>query len=91
MSCDHCRYADWERTKSGNLHPDGSGRCAFVWVAPELPKSFYWISGGQTPAGGFIERGDNKTDGCAYYGRRTGKYENHARMVLECADVKVVR
>ena len=63
--CKRCRWADWNRTRNGSLHPDGGGRCKFVWVAPPLPASMYWIGGAPaTPGGGFIERNGHEIHQC---------------------------
>ncbi len=61
-NCLNCGYANWERTKSGSLHPSGNGKC--VWEMPviDIPVSFYYIGHvvRQTvvapDGGGFINR-----------------------------------
>lgn len=66
MSCDDCIHAIWKRTSNGRLHPKKTGRCGFNWEMPPLPKAFYFY-GGVKPSGGFIERGETRTDGCPYF------------------------
>lgn len=34
-TCIGCRYARWERTKAGRLHPDGTGTCE--WRPAAVP------------------------------------------------------
>lgn len=75
MKCDDCKYAEWNRTKNGRLHPDKQGRCT-ISKSVKLPACLIgsWeykdygdeinISGRQ------IERGYS-FDKCAYYGRVT--------------------
>jgi hypothetical protein len=63
MTCDTCMHAVWKRTSNGRLHPDKTGRCGFVWVPPPIPKAFYFHMPAK-PSGGFIERGEARTDGC---------------------------
>lgn len=61
-NCLNCKYALWDKTSSGRLHPSGDGRCA--WKLPEIhiPKAYFyhayreeqWIV--PKPSGGTIER-----------------------------------
>ena len=56
-SCKGCKYADWERTKAGRLHPTGGGTCIFYVKMPALPNSMYWLLGaGPSFYGGSINR-----------------------------------
>ena len=69
-NCKDCKYADWDKTKSGRLHPSGDGRCTFPWKIPALPASMYWIGkNSPTPNGGSINRKKRFKDHCPYYGR----------------------
>ena len=70
-NCDGCKFANWERTKAGRLHPGKAGRCMALGRQPAIfvgvPASFYlpgWAhevtDGGQytiKPSSGTIERG----------------------------------
>lgn len=39
MICVGCKFANWSRTKTGALHPNGSGKC--TWKATmKVPGSF---------------------------------------------------
>lgn len=67
-NCLHCRYAEWDRTKSGKLHSSGDGQCKFIWTLPPLPSCKYWISFSQPkPNGGRINRKEELKDHCVYY------------------------
>lgn len=67
--CTHCKWAEWDRTESGRLHPSGDGRCRYPWRMPQLPASMYWIGSRHypTPSGGYISRKDHLSKDCAYY------------------------
>ena len=67
-SCVGCKYAEWDKTASGRLHPSGGGRCTYPFKIPPLPQSMYFIS---TPmaCGGNINRKSELPDHCAYYSR----------------------
>ena len=58
--CLTCRFAEWKRTASGKLHPDGSGRCRWEMPKIALPKAFYYVGsrdrGAPQTSGGRIER-----------------------------------
>ncbi len=41
-SCIGCRYANWEKTKIGRLHPSGKGVCTYRVKFPVLPASMSW-------------------------------------------------
>lgn len=69
-TCTNCKHAEWKRTKSGNLHSSGEGRCKYPWKMPQLPASMYWgwpIA--PTPCGGQISSKTGLKDHCAYYVR----------------------
>ena len=66
-NCMGCKYAEWYKTKSGRLHPNGEGKCLFEFKIPTLPACKYFVGGSPCICGGVIERKkDFKTD-CAYY------------------------
>ena len=67
-NCKGCKYADWQRTAAGKLHPSGDGRCKYPWKMPLLPASMYWL-GSARPSGGRISRRENFEDHCPYYTR----------------------
>lgn len=59
--CDTCRFADWNKTANGRLHPGKQGKC--TWTAPvyPIPKavSYSWAGGGKPPVeqhGRYISR-----------------------------------
>lgn len=65
MKCDDCKFAEWKKTANGRLHPDKTGRCAFKWDMPPVPRAFYWLGGKPRPCGGMIDRGNpDKLDDC---------------------------
>lgn len=46
MKCHQgCKYAQWERTVSGKLHPSGRGVCTFQVKVPTLPASMRYHGG----------------------------------------------
>ena len=68
--CTNCKFADWERTSAGKLHPSGNGQCKYQWVLPALPASMYWIgSGPSLPSGGYINRKKELKENCVYFNR----------------------
>jgi hypothetical protein len=68
-ACDGCKYAKWERTKSGALHPNGEGACTYHWKLPPLPVAMYWVNI-PTPSGGLINRKrDRHYTHCPYFQR----------------------
>lgn len=34
MKCDGCKYAEWQLTKNGRLHPSGDGKCTYLRKRP---------------------------------------------------------
>ena len=41
--CIGCKYANWQKTSNGRLHPNGEGKCTYVFPdMPVLPMSFMW-------------------------------------------------
>jgi hypothetical protein len=70
MKCDKCKWADWNKTKNGRLHPDKQGKCTYQVIVPELPYAFCWSYDGSkkiTPIWGQIERGRELKQNCIYY------------------------
>lgn len=53
--CLYCRFARWQRTKNGRLHPSKEGRCTFE-AKIIIPKSAELPWGKSTICGGFINR-----------------------------------
>lgn len=69
-TCVDCKYAKWNRTKSGRLHPSGYGRCEYPWEMPPLPAAMYWIGNkAPDPCGGYISRRTGLKEDCVYYTR----------------------
>lgn len=69
-SCIDCKYADWQKTKAGKLHPSGDGRCKYQWITPRLPASMYWVGMcDPQPSGGHISRKEELKDHCVYFVR----------------------
>lgn len=67
-NCLGCKYANWDKTETGRLHPSGRGVCSYPWKLPKLPASMYWLGGFEPkPNGGFISRREELKDHCAYY------------------------
>ena len=66
--CTHCKYADWQRTQAGKMHPSGDGKCTFPWKLPPLPAAMYWMTrDGPTPNGGYVNRREELKAHCTYY------------------------
>jgi hypothetical protein len=61
-ACLSCKFSKWKRTKTGNLHPSGEGRCTWEgWKHFTLPKCmnytyYYGSSCPPRPNGGYINR-----------------------------------
>lgn len=68
-NCTDCKYAQWNKTVAGKLHPSGDGHCTYDYKIPLLPASMYWLS--NTPptpcGGGFINRRKELLNHCPYY------------------------
>lgn len=86
MKCDKCKWANWNRTKNGRLHPDKGGRCTKEVVIPELPLAFHYLGSYPVPrvncgphkpswlySGGFIYRGKKHNNICVYYEEEQSK------------------
>ena len=59
--CEKCKWAKWNRTKTGRRHPSGQGRCTFEWTPSPLPAAFYFVGPTPLPSGGFINRAEGIT------------------------------
>ena len=66
-TCVGYKYAMWDKTKSGFLHPQGRGHCVFPIVIPVLPEAYYWIGSQPRPCGGRINRKTPLRNECAHY------------------------
>lgn len=49
--CMTCKYAQWDRTRSGRLDRSRGGKCTWVMPVIAIPKaiSFGWGKGGEMP------------------------------------------
>ena len=59
--CRSCRFASWQRTKAGRLHPSQAGRCTWEgWKAWAIPSAFHFLWRNRDtptrPDGGYITR-----------------------------------
>jgi len=67
-NCTRCKYAEWDKTKAGKLHPSGEGQCKYPWTMPQLPGSKYWIGRNPPePFGGHISRKVEFKEHCPYF------------------------
>lgn len=64
--CTRCKYADWQRTSAGKLHPNGTGWCRYPYKLPPLPQSMYWARSPYQSGGG-INRRKELPDHCDYW------------------------
>lgn len=67
--CVGCRHANWDRNKSGALHPSGHGKCGWhttVLIAESArhPENLGHRGGVLTLKGGTIWRGDDGPSKC---------------------------
>lgn len=67
-SCIGCKFANWDKTKAGKLHPSGDGRCTYKYVPRPIPACMYWLSSPK-PDGGRISRREEMKDHCVYYAK----------------------
>lgn len=70
--CNDCKYAKWEKTKSGKLHPSGDGRCEYPWQLSKLPLSKIFVAS-PIISGGNINRNKSLVGTCVYYERKSEK------------------
>lgn len=68
-NCTHCKYAEWDLTAAGKLHPSGTGRCAVEIKIPPLPASMFWISAPYASYGHINRKKVFETD-CTYFAQR---------------------
>ncbi len=67
MNCLTCKFAEWDKTANGRLHPNKQGQCKYEIPKIIIPKAFYFFSSGdQKPCGGYIYRDKPLTD-CPTY------------------------
>lgn len=59
--CVGCRFAEWERTANGKLHPDQSGRC--TW-RPKIEPMPWWTASEKLQ---LAQLGDYRIDRCDVY------------------------
>ena len=70
-NCTDCKWALWDTTAAGRLHPGGDGRCKYPYNVPALPQAFHWMyHGTPEPLGGHINRRTDLKDHCTYYARK---------------------
>lgn len=67
-SCLYCKFANWDKTAAGKLHPLGGGRCTKEFSIV-VPQAFYFVGGTPKPAGGWINRKSELKDHCVFYQR----------------------
>jgi|WetSurMetagenome_2_1015567.scaffolds.fasta_scaffold08100_6 hypothetical protein len=66
--CTYCKYADWQRTTTGRLHPSGDGKCSYNYRLPDLPQSMWWLGKEPPkPYGRWITRKQLLDDHCVYF------------------------
>jgi hypothetical protein len=65
-TCVGCKYAKWDRTKSGRLHPSGLGECLYEFKLPKIPVCIK-SNAFSTVIKLSINRRRSNDDHCAYY------------------------
>jgi hypothetical protein len=68
-NCQGCKFAKWDRTDSGRLHPSGDGRCTYEWKSPPIPACSHWMGHEPKPYGVHINRRQDNKEHCVYYQR----------------------
>jgi hypothetical protein len=70
-NCTDCKYADWQRTATGRLHPSGDGKCTYKVEIPQLPACRVWLC---PPSASypFINRHRELKDHCPCYQEKGG-------------------
>ncbi len=68
-TCLGCKWAKWDKTKNGRLHPSGDGQCTYQVKIPKLPKSMRWLYDEPRVSAGIITRKSDFEDDCIYYER----------------------
>jgi hypothetical protein len=68
-TCLGCKFAEWDWTKTGRLHPSGDGECIIRVKTPQLPNAFYTFgtNNNLTLLGGHINRRHEYKTHCPYY------------------------
>ncbi len=66
-TCNGCKYAEWNKTAAGRLHPSGDGKCCYEYKVPPLPAALYWLGGEPRPSGWLINRREEHKDHCPYW------------------------
>ena len=67
-NCTDCKYARWDKTSAGKLHPSGDGMCEYPWKMPKLPEVMYWVRRSTPkPSGGHINRRKELKNHCVYF------------------------
>jgi hypothetical protein len=85
-TCKECKYADWDKTAMGRLHPSGDGKCRYQYKIPQAPKAFYFAGGTPVPCGGFINRKQEFKDHCVYWSHANA----YAHVRAEASNVKQI-
>lgn len=67
-NCKGCKFAEWQKTDAGKLHPSGDGKCTYDFKMPALPACMYWRRSAPSPKGGYINRRTEHKEHCPYYG-----------------------
>jgi hypothetical protein len=68
-TCLGCKFAEWDWTKTGRLHPSGDGECIIKIRMPQLPNAFYTLQPKEelNILGGSINRKTVYEQHCPYY------------------------
>ncbi len=66
-TCVGCKFAAWDRTATGRLHPSGDGRCSYQYKLSQLPAAYSWIQGEPKPWGGWINRREALPTPCGLF------------------------
>lgn len=61
-TCNGCKFAEWDRTEKGRLHPRKSGWCRYQYVPAPLPASMYLVNSNHV-CGGHIRRDEPFSNG----------------------------
>ena len=70
-NCTDCKWALWDTTATGRLHPGGGGFCKYPYKVPALPQALHWMyCEAPKPLGGYINRRTDLQDHCTYYARK---------------------
>lgn len=74
-NCTGCKWASWDRTAAGRLHPSGEGYCMFPvkQIPPPLPASMHWFGAPWRVAGGLINRRQELPEHCKFFQREDAR------------------